>query len=115
MVVVTSVGTAGSRVVVDVRIAVDHGVPVYALAAAVRERIVAHLAEQTGLVTTEVDGAVIDVRSHRVPPRRSAGTGLRRRGRRRAARDDGRHAPPTIDAGRWPLRAGSDTRPDDAA
>ena len=37
-VVVTSVGTAGSRVVADVQIAVDDGVPVDAVAAAVRER-----------------------------------------------------------------------------
>ena len=68
--VATSVGTAGSRVVVDVQIAVDYGVPVHAIAAAVRERIAAHIAEQTGLVATEVNVAVIDVRSHRMPPRR---------------------------------------------
>jgi uncharacterized alkaline shock family protein YloU len=68
--VATSVGTAGSRVVVDVQIAVDYGVPVHAVAAAVRERIATHIAEQTGLVTTEVNVAVIDVRSHRMPPRR---------------------------------------------
>ena len=68
--VATSVGTAGSRVVVGVQIAVDYGVPVHAVAAAVRERIATHIAEQTGLVTTEVNVAVIDVRSHRMPPRR---------------------------------------------
>ena len=62
--------TAGSRVEVDVQIAVDYGVPVHAIAAAVRERIAAHIAEQTGLVATEVNVAVIDVRSHRMPPRR---------------------------------------------
>ena len=61
----TSVGTAGSRVVVDVQIAVDHGVPIHAVAAVVRERIAAHIAQQTGLVTTEVNVAVVDVRSPR--------------------------------------------------
>jgi uncharacterized alkaline shock family protein YloU len=66
----TSVGTAGSRVVVDVQIAVDHGVPIPAVADAVRERIAAHIAEQTGLVTTEVNVAVVDVRSPGMLPRR---------------------------------------------
>ncbi len=62
----TDVGTAGSRVVVDVQIAVDHGVPIHAVAARVRERIISRVAEQTGLVTTEVNVAVVDVRE--VPP-----------------------------------------------
>jgi uncharacterized alkaline shock family protein YloU len=61
----TDIGTAGSRVVVDVQIAVDHGVPIPAVADAVRRRIISHIAEQTGLVTTEVNVAVVDVRSPR--------------------------------------------------
>ncbi len=66
----TDIGTAGSRVVVDVQIAVDYGVPVHPVAASVRERIAGHIAEQTGLVVTEVNVAVVDVRPPRTSPRR---------------------------------------------
>jgi uncharacterized alkaline shock family protein YloU len=65
----TSVGTAGSRVVIDVQISVDHGVSIHAVADVVRRRIISHMAEQTGLITTEVNVTVVDVR----PPARLTG------------------------------------------
>ena len=58
----TDVGIAGSHVVVDVQIAVDHGVPIPQVAEHVRQRIAAHIATQTGLTTTEVNVVVVDVR-----------------------------------------------------
>ena len=69
----TDVGTAGSRVVIDVQVVVDYGVPIHAVAAAVRARIAAHIAEQTGLVATEVSVAVVDVQLPRTPPSTGAG------------------------------------------
>ncbi len=64
----TDVGVAGSHVVVDVQIAVDFGAPMQQVAAVVRDRIARHIAEQTGLVTTQVDVTVVDVRP---PPGRT--------------------------------------------
>lgn len=58
----TEVGIAGSHVVVDVQIAVDHGMSIPRVAELVRQRISAHLAAQTGLTTTEVNVVVVDVR-----------------------------------------------------
>ncbi|MGY5884644.1 Asp23/Gls24 family envelope stress response protein [Modestobacter lacusdianchii] len=58
----TDVGVAGSRVVVDVQIAVDYGVPIASVAQLVRDRIAAHLAAHTGLTTSEVNVTVVDVR-----------------------------------------------------
>ncbi|MGY1823849.1 Asp23/Gls24 family envelope stress response protein [Geodermatophilus sp. SYSU D00079] len=52
---------------VDVQIALDHGVPLHAVADAVRRHVVSHLAEQTGLITTEVDVAVVDIRQLPAP------------------------------------------------
>ncbi len=64
----TDVGLAGSHVVVDVQIAVDLGAPMQQVAAVVRDRIARHIAEQTGLVTTQVNVTVVDVRP---PPGRT--------------------------------------------
>lgn len=61
----TDIGMAGSRVVVDMQIAVDYGVPILRIAEQVRDRIARHIAVQTGLTTTEVNVAVVDVR---LPP-----------------------------------------------
>jgi uncharacterized alkaline shock family protein YloU len=58
----TDIGVAGTRVVVDVQIAVDYGVPVQQVADRVRNRIARHIATQTGLTTTEVNVTVVDVR-----------------------------------------------------
>lgn len=58
------VGAAGARVVVDVQVVVDHGAPIPAVAARVREQVVRHLAAQTGLTATAVDVTVVDVRTH---------------------------------------------------
>ena len=58
----TDVGIAGTHVVVDVQIAVDHGVPIPQVAEQVRQRIAGHIAAQTGLTTTEVNVVVVDVR-----------------------------------------------------
>ena len=64
----TDIGIAGNHVVVDVQIAVDLGAPIQQVAAAVRDRITRHIAEQTGLVTTQVNVTVVDVRP---PPGRT--------------------------------------------
>lgn len=61
----TDVGVAGTHVVVDVQIVVDIGTPLHQVAGQVRERITRHLANQTGLTTTEVNVTVVDVRSPR--------------------------------------------------
>jgi uncharacterized alkaline shock family protein YloU len=58
----TSIGVAGDRVVVDVQIVVDFGVPLWQVAERVRKRIADHIATQTGLTTTEVNVTVVDVR-----------------------------------------------------
>lgn len=58
----TDIGLAGDRVVVDVQIAVDQGVPMLLVAQRVRDRITEHLHAQTGLTTTEVNVIVVDVR-----------------------------------------------------
>lgn len=58
----TDVGLAGDRVVVDVQITVDLGVPIPRVAQQVRDRITDHLRVQTGLHTTEVNVTVVDVR-----------------------------------------------------
>lgn len=58
----TDVGLAGDRVVVDVQVVVDLGVPVPVVAQRVRDRIAEHLHVQTGLRTTEVNVTVVDVR-----------------------------------------------------
>ena len=63
----TDVGVSGTHVVVDVQIAVDYGVSMHRVAGQVRERIAQHIAVQTGLTTTEVNVAVVDVR---IPARR---------------------------------------------
>ncbi len=63
----TDVGVAGSHVVIDVQIAVDFGVPIQRVAATVRDRIARHIAEHTGLVATQVNLTVVDVR----PPGRT--------------------------------------------
>lgn len=62
----TEIGIAGARVVVDIQIAVDYGIPVRQVADRVRDRITQHITTQTGLTTTEVNVTVVDVR----PPRR---------------------------------------------
>lgn len=64
----TDVGVAGAHVVVEIQIAVDYGVPMQQVADRVRQRIVRHLADQTGLTTTEVNVAVVDVRPRRPAP-----------------------------------------------
>ncbi|RBY77604.1 hypothetical protein DQ238_14405 [Geodermatophilus sp. TF02-6] len=58
----TDVGVAGTRVVVDVQIAVDYGVPIPQVAEQVRAQIIRHLDAQTGLTASEVDVTVVDVR-----------------------------------------------------
>lgn len=62
----TDIGLAGDRVVVDVQIAVDLGVPIPRVAQQVRNAITDHLTTQTGLRTTEVNVTVVDVRP--LPP-----------------------------------------------
>ena len=64
----TDIGMAGSHVVIDVQIAVDLGASIQQVAAAIRDRIARHIAEQTGFVTTQVDVTVVDVRP---PPGRT--------------------------------------------
>ena len=61
----TDVGIAGTHVVVDVQIALDYGVDMHRVAAQVRDRISRHLTTQTGLTTTEVNIAVVDIRTPR--------------------------------------------------
>lgn len=58
----SDIGVAGSHVVVDVQIAVDYGFSIAAIAQHVRERITAHIAEHTGLTSSEVNVTVVDVR-----------------------------------------------------
>jgi uncharacterized alkaline shock family protein YloU len=65
----TDIGVAGTHVVVDVQIAVDYGAPMQQVAAVVRDRIARHIAAQTGLVTTEVNVTVVDVRPPQVGTR----------------------------------------------
>lgn len=63
----TTIGVAGEHVAVDVQIAVDYGADMRAVAEEVRRRITRHLADQTGLTTTEVDVTVVDVRPPPAP------------------------------------------------
>jgi uncharacterized alkaline shock family protein YloU len=42
---------------------------VHAVATTLRERIAAHIVEQTGLVVTEVNVVIVDVQAPRTPPR----------------------------------------------
>lgn len=65
----TDIGVAGTHVVVDVQIAVDYGAPMQQVAAVVRDRIARHIAERTGLTTTEVNVTVVDVRPPQVGTR----------------------------------------------
>jgi uncharacterized alkaline shock family protein YloU len=59
----TDIGVAGEHVVVDIQIAVDYGVPMWQVAALVRNSIAQRIATQTGLTTTEVNVTVVDVQS----------------------------------------------------
>jgi uncharacterized alkaline shock family protein YloU len=70
----TDVGVAGSHVVVDVQIGVDYGAPMPQVAAVVRDRIARHIAERTGLITTEVNVTVVDVRPPQVGTRTVGGS-----------------------------------------
>jgi uncharacterized alkaline shock family protein YloU len=58
----TSIGLAGTHVVVDIDIAVDYGVPIPQVAHLVREHIRRDLRQHTGLTTIEVNITVVDVR-----------------------------------------------------
>jgi uncharacterized alkaline shock family protein YloU len=58
----TSIGLAGTHVVVDIDIAVDYGAPIPWVARQVREHILRDLQRHTGLTTVEVNITVVDVR-----------------------------------------------------
>jgi uncharacterized alkaline shock family protein YloU len=60
--VATDVGIAGEHVVVEVQIAVDQGTRIDQVADQVRQRVIRHLDEQTGLTVSEVNVVVVDVR-----------------------------------------------------
>ena len=61
-------GIAGTHVVVEVQIAVDHGARIPRVAEQVRQRIARHIAAHTGLTTTEVNVVVVDVQLPRPRP-----------------------------------------------
>ena len=61
----TGVAVAGTHVVIDVQIAVDHGAHIPDVAAQVRTQIIRHITAHTGLTTAAVNVNVTDVRPRR--------------------------------------------------
>ena len=61
----TDVAVAGSHVVIDVQIVVDHGARIPDVAHQVRRQITRHITAHTGLTTAEVNVNVVDVTHHR--------------------------------------------------